>query len=176
MEKERQGKNIVIALLLVTVVCMSAAFAAFTNIRLNVNGTVDLPTDSKWEVKFSSVAVAESSDIKTQPSLTDNTVNYTVDLEEDTTYSFVATIANNGTYDAKLKALTLPEIPAELTSLVTHTVTGVTANSTIIPAGESVDVTVTVAMGKIGSDELLKAVQESKTLTMTIIAEFEQAQ
>lgn len=175
MEKERQGKNIVIAVLLVTVLCMSAAFAAFTNIQLNVNGTVNLPSDSKWEVKFTGTKVAAGSDIQTVPTHTDNTVTYTVSLEEKQTYSFIATIQNNGTYDAKLKTLTLPTIPSDLATLVTHSVSGVTEGVTTIPAGQSVEVTVTVSMAEITTDTLLEVVQNNPTLTLTMIAEFEQA-
>lgn len=175
MEKERQGKNLVIAILLVTVLCMSVAFAAFTNIQLQINGTANLPSDSKWEVKFTEAKTTQDSDIKIEPVKTDNTITYTIDLEEETTYQFTATITNSGSYDAKLKTLVFPTIPTALGTLVTHDVDGLTEGVTEIPAGDSVQATVTVTMGKISTDALLKAVQDNPSLTLTLIAEFEQA-
>lgn len=173
MEKERQGKNIVIAVLLVTVLCMSAAFAAFTNVQLKVNGTANLP-DARWDVKFTQTALVNGTTGQVTPTFTDNTVTYTVDLTENSTYQFTATITNAGSYDAKLKTLTVSEIPSELASLVTYTVSGVNQGETIA-AGSSATVTVTVAMGTISTDALLEAVQEQSSLSLTMIAEYEQA-
>lgn len=172
MERERQGKNIVIAVLLVTVLCMSAAFAAFTNIELRVNGTANLP-NAQWSVKFTDTELVGSS-IGTKPEFTNNTVTYTIDLQENTTYEFNATITNAGTYDAKLTTLTNSSIPTALSSLVTYTVDGITEGETIV-AGDTATVHVKLSMGEISSDALLEAVQANPTLSLTLVAEFEQA-
>lgn len=172
MEKERNGKNIVIGVLLVTVLCLSVAFAAMSA-TLNINGTVNLP-DAKWDVKFTSATLASGS-IGVAPTFTANTVTYTVDLSENSTYEFDAVITNAGTYDAKLKTLTVSDVPAALNGLVTYTVTGVTAGTTVIDANNgTATVHVKVTMGAIDTDTKLTAVQANPTLTLTVIAEFEQ--
>ena len=109
MEKERFGKNIVIAVLLGTVLCMSIVFAAFTPVVLNVSGTANLP-NAQWSVKFTDVSVVDASSIKIEPTFTANTITYTIDLVENSTYEFNATITNAGTYDAKLTNLDFSSI------------------------------------------------------------------
>lgn len=173
MERERQGKNIVIAVLLVTVFCMSAAFAAFTNIQLRVDGTVNLP-DAKWEVKFTAAEAAADSDIDVDPGFTDNTVTYTIELDENKTFKYTATISNDGSYTARVANITQPTVPADLSSLITQSVTGLAVGDTIA-AGATKTITGTVSMGTIADDDLLAAVQANRTLTLTWIVEFEQA-
>ena len=173
MEKERQGKNIVIAVLLVTVLCMSVAFAAFTPAILNVEGTANLP-NAQWSVKFTGADVTTTSTIKTQPSFTNNTVTYSIDLTENSVYEFNATITNAGTYDAKLTNLDFSSIPSELSSLVTYTVDGIAENE-VIEAGKTATLHVKVTLGEITNDTLLQAVQANPTLSLTVVAEYEQA-
>lgn len=174
MERERNGKNIVIGILLVTVLCLSAAFAALST-TLNINGTANLP-DAKWDVKFTSATVTEASTIKTAPTVNANLVTYTIDLTENSTYEFDAVITNAGTYNAILKTLTVSDVPTALKDLVTYTVTGVTANSTVINAnGGTATVHVKVTMGAIDTAAKLSAVQTNQTLTLTVSVGFEQA-
>lgn len=157
---------------------MSAAFAALSA-TLNINGTANLP-NAKWDVKFTSATVTEASTIKTAPIVNANLVTYTIDLTENSTYEFDAVITNAGTYNAKLKTLSVSNIPAALAGLVTYEVTGVTVENTVIPAksGETpgtATVHVKVTMGAIDTPAKLKAVQDNPTLSLTIAAGFEQA-
>ena len=172
MERERNGKNLVIGALLVTVVCLSVAFAAMSR-ELNVEGTVNLP-NAKWDVAFTSATLTEGS-IEVNPKVTTNTVTYTIDLTENSTYEFDAIITNSGTYNAKLKTLTVSDIPEALDGLVTYEVTGVTQGTTTISSnGGTATVHVKVSMGAIDTTTELTAVQANPTLTLTVLAEFEQ--
>ena len=173
MVKERQGKNFVIAILLGVVFSMSVAFAALTGFTLEVHGTANLP-DARWSVKFTEIYVSEDSTIKTLPTHTNNTITYTIDLAENTTYEFDAVISNAGTYNAKLKTLTISDIPEELESLITYEVDGIEVDD-VITAGTTANLHVKVTMGTISSDALLQAVQNNKTLSLTVVAEYEQA-
>lgn len=179
MEKERQGKNIVIAVLLVTVLCMSVAFAAM-GANLNVNGTVNLP-NAQWDVGFTSATLVNGS-IGDQPTIssTNNTVTYEVDLTEGATYEFNAVISNNGTYDAKLITYEVSDIPAALAGIVTYEVTELPVDTTVVSAKANnipgqVTINVKITMGAIDTKEKLEAVQANTTFELTILAEFEQA-
>ena len=57
---------------------------------------------------------------------------------------------------------------------MTYTVDGISEND-VIPAGDTATLNITITMGQITSDELLKAVQANSTLLLTTVAEFEQA-
>lgn len=179
MDKERRGKNLVIAVLLVTVLCMSVAFAAM-GANLNVSGTVTLP-NAEWDVAFTSATLVDGS-VGTNPTITNtnNTVTYSVQLTENTTYEFDAVISNNGTYDAKLVTYDVSDIPAALSEIVTYTVTELPLNTTVIKAKEGttpgeLTIRVKVTMGAIDTKEKLAAVQANSSFDLTILAEFEQA-
>lgn len=174
MEKERKTKNIVIGVLLVAVLCLSVAFAAFTQITLQVNGTANIVTPN-WSVKFTNVSnVVKPSVTTADPTFTDNTISYTVSLEAGQTYSFDATIKNAGTYDAKLTAYTVDEIPSWLEPYVEYSVTGLTKNSTLTPNSEQT-LSVSFKIKEITDDTTLKNFQDaikanSSQVTLNITA------
>ena len=175
MERERQGKNLVIAGLLVTVLCMSVAFAALTNVKLNVAGTANLP-NPEWDVAFTNAEVATGSNIDTEPTFSTNTVSYTIELVENSTYIVNATITNNGTYTAEVVGVTpnSSSITGHLVGLIRHEITGLAVGDTIAP-GKTKTLTITVDMGTIESDEQLAAVKATNSLSLSAVVEFKQA-
>lgn len=174
MERERRGKNLVIAALLITVVSLSVAFAATLSSQLNINGTANIG-EAKWDVYFDSVTPSATSTATatSAPTISGrNTINYTIDLAENKTYEFTATVKNNGTYGAKLSQLKIAGAE-EYSGLITYTVTGMAAND-VINAGDSKTLTVKVSMGTITGDNISK-LENGASLTLTAVADFVQA-
>lgn len=172
MERERKGKNYIIAALLVTVVSLSVAFAATLTTQLNINGTTKME-DAKWDVKFTSAKTTAATTVEnaTEPTLTnETTITYNVTLKEGTAYVFDAVVANEGTYDAKLQSLTLAGAEG-YESLVTYGVTGVTQGTTVVKAGTTTTMTVSVAMGTVTNDNV-SLLEGGKELSLTLVATF----
>lgn len=173
MGRERKEKNLVIAFLLVAVVSLSVAFAATLSTPLNINGTANLG-DAKWDVHFASATQTAASTLTgaTDPTVTNNTITYTITLEEGKTYAFDAVIENAGTYNAKLNSLQVTGAE-DYAGLINYTVTGVAVGDTI--AKESTKtMNVSVSMGTITNDNI-GLLEGGKTLTLTVVAEFVQA-
>lgn len=174
MERERKGKNLIIAALLITVVSLSVAFAATLSSQLNINGTANIG-EAKWNVYFASATKTAGSTLEATsgPTVTGgNTINYTVTLEENKYFEFNAVIKNDGTYTAKLDSLTLAGAEA-YSDLVTYSITGLNAGDTIAPNTEKT-ITVRVSMGTITNDNISQ-IENGTSLTLTAVANFVQA-
>ena len=90
MERERKQNGLVVALLLVTVLSLSVAFAATLSSTLTVNGQATVG-NAKWDVHFKTATTADDSELTatTGPTITgatNNVVEYTVALQEGKTY------------------------------------------------------------------------------------------
>lgn len=171
MSNEKRGKNIVIAVLLVSVLCLSIAFSNSIESKLDL-GAAMFNSSSKWDVGFTSVSLPKGS-TGTVPTFNKNSVTYTVTLVEGRTYEFDAVISNKGTYDAKLDTLTTSTVPDELSSLVSYEITGITEKSIIDAKNGNAKVHVKINMENATTEEEKEALNNS-TLTLTLIAVFEQ--
>lgn len=174
MERERKGKSLVIALLLVTVLSLSVAFAATLSSTLNINGTANIG-EAKWNVYFKSASVSDTSDLAatTGPTITgNNLISYGVSLEENKTFIIEAVVRNDGTYDAKLNALTVSGAES-YSDIITYTVTGMSVGDTIT-AGQEKNLTITVSMGTITNNNI-EQIANGLSLTLTAAADFVQA-
>ena len=174
MERERKGKNWVIAALLITVVSLSVAFAATLSSTLSITGTANIG-EAKWDVYFSSATATTGSTLTATEGPTvenKNAITYTVTLEENKYFEFDAVIKNDGTYDAKLSKLTLAGAE-NYAGLITYTTSGLAVDGTI-GAGSQETLTVKVAMGTITNDNI-SLLENGDSLTLTLVAEFVQA-
>jgi hypothetical protein len=174
MEKERNGKNLIIAALLITVVSLSVAFAATLSSSLSINGTANI-SEAKWNVHFASATKTEESTLSPKEgfNVSNNLITYSVDLEENKYLEFDAVIKNEGTYDAKLSSLELAGITG-YEDLITYTTSGLNVDSTIA-AGSSATITVKVAMGTITNDTIKLIPEDGVSLDLTLVASFVQA-
>lgn len=174
MERERKGKNLVIAALLITVVSLSIAFAATLSASLSITGTATIG-EAKWDVYFSSANPTENSEITAEegPKVNSkNSISYTITLEEGKTFEFDAVIKNDGTYKAELSNLTLTGAEG-YEDLITYTTSGLAKGGTIDSLSQET-LTVKVSMGTITNDNIA-LLENGKSLTLTLIAEFVQA-
>lgn len=178
MDNERKGKNIVIAVLLVSVLCLSVAFAANIGTNLKVNGTVNLVTPN-WKVAFVEpiTNITKPTDAA-DPVISNNgsIITYTVELEAGETYAFTATVKNDGTFDAKLNNYTSAVIPTWLVPYVDYSETGLTTND-VIKTGASKELSVSFKVKDITDTDTLKSFQDAiaandSSITLSIQADF----
>ena len=147
MNKEGRLQNVLIILLAVAVVGMSVGFAALqTNLTINGNATFE---KSKWEVIWANLTEVDTKNQGTVEINNSNmNVDYTVVLKPNSTYKFTVDVVNNGTFDAKLTAITFNgKSPAQVTSQYSPKIgytfkydgvavdTNATPNTTIAPNG-----------------------------------------
>lgn len=169
MERERKKNGIILGLLIVTVLSLSVAFAATLSSTLNIEGTATYDS-AKWDVHFESASTKEGSDIQatTGPTISGNTVNYSIKLQENKSYKMDIVVKNGGTYDAKLSELTLSG--AQNYNFITYKAEGMAVNDTII-AGQTKTITVTVSMGEITNDNI-SSFEGGLSLNLTATAKF----
>ncbi len=136
MERERSGKVIAIATLLVAIVGLSLGFAAFST-TLNITSSADVPIDaSVWKVGFSTVnnAVTAGTVNGQTNSGNNGTLNLTQFVISQGTKAQLATtngskveydfyIVNDGSLDAYLNSVTMGTISCAYASSVTPRVT-----------------------------------------------------
>ena len=134
MERERSGKVIAIATLLVAIVGLSLGFAAFST-TLNITSSADVPVDaSVWKVGFSNVTSGIPSSAVTVNGQTNSANNGTLSLTQfvisQATKAELATtngskveydfyIVNDGDLDAYLNSVTMGTISCAYASSVT---------------------------------------------------------
>lgn len=176
MERERRGKNFVIAGLLVAVVSLSVAFAVTLTQRLDINGTATLPS-TQWSVHFNDpVATASSTLTATELKKTSGTlIEFAVNLEEGKTFEFEAPVQNDGTVNAKLDTLTLSGA-SDKTKLVTFEVASDSElkEKDVINGGNTKTLKIRVSMANITDDNVDLA--DGSTLNLAVVANFVSAE
>lgn len=98
----KDGKNVIIAALLVAVLVMSVGYSAFAT-KLEVNGNAEIT--GEWDVEITNiVASAVEGDAKPgTPTFTNTTAQFDTDLlKPGDSVTYTITIANKGTIDATL--------------------------------------------------------------------------
>lgn len=177
MNSERKGKNIVIAVLLASVLCLSVAFAANIGTNLKVEGNATIVTP-KWDVSFTNIENVVKPTAAADPTISANgtLVSYTVTLEVGQTYSFNAVVKNGGTFNAKLNNYSADEVPAWLAPYVEYSVTGLTQDDVIAPNGVKT-LAVSLKVKDITDQETLTAFQEAlntngTSVTLNVQADF----
>jgi hypothetical protein len=183
MEKQRVLKNTVIGVLLVAVLFMSIAFAAFSQ-QLDVNGTVNVASAANnWNVKFtafeSSGATGYATSEASTVSGTAETVTFTCNVNAPgDACEFTGTITNQGTIKASYTGAAL-SVDSKAQSGLSYSddnisvevsePSGWVANTTTLESSGSGSFTVKVSAP---SDATFEA---AKSYSITVTFNFEQA-
>lgn len=172
MERERRGKNFVIAGLLVAVVSLSVAFAVTLTQKLNINGAAEIPS-TQWNVHFNDPVTTSASTLTpTELKKTGGTlIEFSVKLEEGKTFEFEAPVQNEGTVNAKLDTLTLSGV-GDKADLVTFEVASDSElkEKDLINGGSTKKLKIKVTMANITDDNVELA--DGSTLNLAVVANF----
>ena len=138
MERERSGKVIAIATLIVGIIGLSLGFAAFST-TLNITSSADVPVDaSVWKVGFSNVQTSIPASAVTVNGQTNSANNGTLSLTQfvisQTTNAELSTtngskveydfyIVNEGDLDAYLNSVTMGNLSCAYKTSVSPRVT-----------------------------------------------------
>ena len=184
MEKNRNTQLLVIAFLSFTVLFMSVGFALYES-SLTVNGTVNV-SPTKWSVHYVSNTYAESTGSveATSKTITNTDVTYTVTLAKPGDfYEFTINAINDGSFDAKLTALTMTSLTTAQSKYLTYTVSydgheynasQATLNYVLPCTSGSNTVPVKVRVSYTQPENSSDLPQEAVQLTLTASLDFEQ--
>ena len=115
MEKRKDGQIVAIAALAIAIVFMSVGFAVFAQ-NLNINGTATVEK-AIWDIHFDDSTFATTSEsVAVTPTFdsASTTLSWTATLKKPGDYAeFTVDAKNYGTFDAKLKSITLSSLTAE---------------------------------------------------------------
>ena len=173
----KNGKNIMIAALLIAVVALAIGYAAFAT-TLTINGHAVI--DSNWDVEIISITpsysgtAVETTNSPTTPSFTATTATFDTTLKAPGDYAtYTVKVKNKGTITAKLNSIT----PSDFTTLnaatpavIKYSITSQPAlNSTLAPSAE-VDFVFKVEFDENATAEQVAALTApiEKSLTATI--------
>ena len=165
---ENRSKTVVIIALCLTLIFMGVGFAALSQtLTINTEGTISTSTD--WQVQFENFTVtptAEGNSITT--SGTELTANFKLAKPGDSV-TFSGIIANNGTIDAVLTAIT--EGKTFENNYVERTVTFPSEGSTLAAQTKTTEVEITYTF-KEGIEQLPSA--DAATITDKIVFDYDQ--
>lgn len=181
MKNNRSFKTIAVVAIIISVVCISIAFAAL-NATLTISGTATVSSTSAWKISFTdvknsstnagaSVTIAPSA--TTTPDLTWSAVF----SAPKASYTFTATVTNGGTIPAKLEsAASYISASGNASPNFDYTVTidGTTIDNYggyVWAAGASKDIVVTVIFDKnaqLTSEQLDNLNTEAATFTLNL--------
>lgn len=177
MERQNKTLIVIVAILAVTVLCMSIGFANYGQ-DLVIQGTTTVEA-AKWDVHFKegTYSLTAGSKEATSYSLNTTTMTYEVTLEKPGDfYEFTVTVENGGTFDASLKALTMTSLTAEQSKYLTYTITydGTTYNATTenlsiaLASGATKDVKIRVSYIQPDDATDLPSTEQTISLTATL--------
>ena len=168
MNNNKGFKSIAVIAIIISVICISIAYAAL-NATLKIEGTATVKSTNAWSISFTDVkgnsATAGAEEKLAPTATTTPNLSWAATFKAPKAqYTFTATIKNGGTIPAKLQAPTVSYITAEGAASTKFTYT-VTIDGTeidtyagyVLAAGAEKDVVVTVifdAAGSLTDDEL----------------------
>ncbi len=182
MKNNKGFKTIAVVAIIISVVCITVAFAAL-NSSLTISGTATVTSTNAWKISFTDVKnsnVTDGAVVNTAPSATTPTPNLTwaaTFSAPKASYTFTATVTNGGTIPAKLESAAsyINASGAASTSFdYTVTIDGTTIDNYggyVWAAGASKDIVVTVIFDKdaqLSSDELDDLNTEVATFTLNL--------
>jgi len=182
MERQNRTLVVVVAILAVTVLCMSIGFANYgQDLVIEGNTTVEA---ASWDIHFKEGTYTEStgSTAATSYNLDTTAMDYEVTLAKPGDfYEFTVTVENGGTFDANLVKLTMTALTDEQAKYLTYTVTydGTTYSATTdnlsiaLDAGATKDVKVRVEY--VQPDEATDLPSEEETVTLNATLSYKQA-
>ena len=137
MERRRGTTIGLVAALIIAVVSLGVAFAAFSS-TLTINGNATV-TAANWDVHFENLSVSSGSVTASAPTIESNKLNITYSMALDKPgdfYEFTVDVKNAGAIDAKLSALpTLSGVSDAQDVYVNYTFTH--TDGTAIAVGET---------------------------------------
>ena len=163
-----KGRNLVIGVLLAAVAIMAVGYAALAQ-TLQINGTATI--SSNWDVAITDITKGTPTGgaaNRTPASHTGTTATFDVTLNQPgDTMTYVVTVHNGGTLNAKLTGLTVTPEESEVEGIY-FDVTGVERNVTTLDAGEDNQITVVVGWRQTGTD---MPAELSQNLTVSLTYE-----
>lgn len=170
----KDGKNIVIAGLLIAVLCLSVAYAAFAT-TLTINGQAEIVGD--WKIEITGITAAETGTASAGDENTDYGVNsdkisafFNAELKAPgDSITYTVTVKNTGSIDAKIDDVTGGVVLTEQSdgsSAITYTYTD--PSVTKLAAGASTTFTVT-ATYKADVSEIPEALSKTATATLKYV-------
>jgi len=163
-----KGRNLVIGVLLAAVAIMAVGYAALAQ-TLQINGTATI--SSNWDVAITDITEGTptgSAANRTEATHTGTTATFDVTLNQPgDTMTYVVTVHNGGTLNARLTGLTVTPEESEVEGIY-FDVTGVEQNVTTLDAGEDNQITVVVGWRQTGTD---MPAELSQNLTVSLTYE-----
>ncbi len=145
MEKRKDGQIIAIAALAIAIIFMSVGFAVFAQ-NLQINGRAYVEK-SVWDVGFDKSTFTNTGTIDAITSFDGTTsFQWKATLKKPGDYvEFTVDVKNAGTFDAKLKSITMNELPAAQAKYLNYYVSydggtysnSITGLSKSLPSGET---------------------------------------
>lgn len=167
----KDGKNIIIAVLLVAIVIMATGYAAFAQ-TLNIEGNATIA--GEWDVEITDITpvytgtAAEATEGTKKLSHTATTATFdTVLNAPGDTATYTITIENKGTIDAKLDSATFTPNDATGSEAIKYTVVQE-------PSAELAAEGTTTAVIKVEYDKSVTTVPTNKTKTITGVISYVQ--
>ena len=164
--KVKNKRNIIIGALLIIIALMTVGYSAFAT-QLNINGTAEIV--GEWDVRITNIVaqeVSEGCDAGT-PEYTNTTATFDAKLQKPgDVVSYVITIENKGTIDAKLDSITFTPDEENGSPAIIYTNT---SPSDTLNAGSETTLTVTAKY-----DEKAETIPEIKTKQITGVIEYVQ--
>lgn len=188
MKKENTTQNILLVAMAVAIVFMSVGFAGYVQ-KLNITGNVTAER-ALWSVHYDTQSYSETTGEKYVSATSHNETvtdwTFAVTLAPGEKYEATVNAVNEGTFDAKLKSITMSALTDAQKKYLTYTVnyngTSYTASAenidTILakqtgntPTSVPVKVTVEYVLPENASD----LPTENATITLTASLNYEQA-
>ena len=161
-----KGRNLVIGVLLAAVAIMAVGYAALAQ-TLQINGTATI--SSNWDVAITDITEGTptgSAANRTPANHTGTTATFDVTLNQPgDTMTYVVTVHNGGTLNARLTGLTVTPEESEAEGIY-FDVTGVEQNVTTLDAGEDNQITVVVGWRQTGTD-MPEELSQNLTVSLT---------
>ncbi len=142
----RDHKNIVLAVLAITVLLMGYGYSVLLQ-ELSIQGSAEI-NGATWQVEITGIedkGLLGSAEVLEEPTFTKTTasLNSAFKYKGDSVI-YQMTVENKGSMDAKLDSIQI--LPTgDSKSAVTYKVTNVTPGATVLRAGEKNEIDVTVA-------------------------------
>ena len=179
MEKKGNAQTLVIIMLTVAIVIMSVGFA-LSDISLSLTGDTTLKSSS-WNVKFKSNSFTSNtgSETATNIEVTNTTVTYDITLNEvGDIFDYDIVVENLGTFDAKLKTITITDISAhsdylsfkvnynnKVYTAPSNTIASEDANTLLATTGTE---TINLKAEYLKPEDASKLPSEDKNITITV--------
>ncbi len=160
------NKNLIIVALVIVILIMAVGYSAFAT-QLTLNGTAEIT--GEWDVKIINIEAQDVSEGSNcgEPQFTNTSAIFSAELNKPgDSITYVVTIENAGTIDAKLDNITFSPDDENGSPAINYTTT---EPSKILNAGERTTFTVTVEY-----DLETTEIPSIKTKTITGIIEYVQ--